>query len=41
MDWMVLAALAERLSNWFYDPLIFWTVPLVFALLSEAMRELR
>jgi hypothetical protein len=38
---MVLWTLAERISNWFYDPLIFWAVPFVLALLSEAMRALR
>ncbi len=41
MDGMVLWTLAERLSNWFYDPLIFWAVPLGLALLAEAIRELR
>jgi hypothetical protein len=31
----------ERLSEAFYDPLVFWGVPLALALLREAIRRVR
>jgi hypothetical protein len=31
----------EQISNLFYDPEVFWGVPLVFALLYEGYRRLK
>jgi hypothetical protein len=28
----------EQLSEWFYDPLVFWGVPLVLTLLGAGIR---
>jgi hypothetical protein len=28
----------ERLSEWFYDPLVFWGVPLALALMGVGIR---
>lgn len=30
----------ETLSNWFYDPYVFWGVPVVIALIREALTTL-
>ena len=31
----------EQVSDFFYDPMVFWGVPLVLALLLEGYRHLR
>jgi len=31
----------ERLSEFFYDPLVFWSVPLALAVLGAGVRRLR
>jgi hypothetical protein len=31
----------EQLSEWFYDPLVFWGVPLVLALIGAGIRRAR
>jgi hypothetical protein len=31
----------ERLAEYFYDPLVFWTVPLLLVVLAASWRRLR
>lgn len=38
MEWTAVWAVAERVSNWLYEPLIFWSLPLVLALIHEGVR---
>ena len=33
--------LMETASNYFYEPLIFWSVPIVLALVQEGVRGMR
>ncbi len=39
MEWHSIWSLAESLSGFFYQPLVFWGVPFVLAVLLELARS--
>jgi hypothetical protein len=39
MEWALVWRLVESVSNWFYEPLVFWSVPLGLALMAETARR--
>ena len=36
-----MGAMLEKLSEYFYDPLVFWTAPLVLVALAAGWRRVR
>lgn len=41
MDPAALWTMIERLSGWFYDPVVFWAVPFALAAAREILRARR